>query len=300
MSKQFNPKTGSRGIDWTDRTIPVFGGCMHGCRWRMPDGTIAKCYAEEIAESVASPAYPEGFAHHYFRPGGMAALAAGKVPELRFVDSMADMFAKNVPEEQIRLAFDAMRAAPQHSFQSLTKNPPRLLKFTGNMPPNLWVGASSPPDFMFGKELSRSQQRSLLMKSLEVLTKVKERTGNLVWLSAEPLSWDITEVLRLEVNHPLDWIVIGAASSGNRYFQPQREHVRSLLNTMDATDTPAFFKGNLKPLFEREIPDEYWVNRERLNRWREDFPRRYRDGSPIPAVERRQEMCRKHGWALSA
>jgi hypothetical protein len=36
-----------------------------------------------------------------------------------------------------------------------------------------------------------------------------------------------------------------------------------------------------------------------LNRWREDFPSHYRDGSPIAAVNRRQALCLRHGWTLS-
>src|SRR6516225_8055911 len=49
-TKQFNPKTRSRGIEWTDETRNATGGCLHACEWKMPDGTIAGCYAALIAE----------------------------------------------------------------------------------------------------------------------------------------------------------------------------------------------------------------------------------------------------------
>lgn len=43
MNKQKTAK--GRGIEWTDYTWNPVRGCQHGCRWTMPDGTIAKCYS---------------------------------------------------------------------------------------------------------------------------------------------------------------------------------------------------------------------------------------------------------------
>lgn len=294
MTVQFKEKTGGRGIEWCDETRNVTGGCMHDCRWKMPDGTVAICYAEDLAESgVASAAYPHGFKHHYWRPHLLKALSKGEDPSLIFCDSMSDMFAPSVPEDQVRQILAAIEKAPHHTYQSLTKAAPQLLKYLDAIPPNLWVGVSSPPDWMLGKWLSRSQQEGMLKRSLEVLAMVKETTKNIVWMSAEPVSWDLTSAITTA--HPLDWIVIGAASSGPRYFQPDPEHIRNLLDTLDFTRTPVFFKGNLGGLFEAHDLGE-----PRLNRWREDFPLTYRDGKPIPAVARRQRQCAKHGWTKIA
>jgi protein gp37 len=293
MTVQFHPKTGNRGIEWCDETRNAVGGCMHDCRWQMPDGTSAGCYAKELAErGVARSAYPHGFEHHYWRPQALAELRRGKDPLLIFCDSMSDLFAANVPAEQVRAVLGAMKEAPHHTYQSLTKAAPQLLKYTGEMPPNLWVGVSSPPDFFTGSRLAREQQQAMLRRSLEVLREVKSRTGNLVWMSAEPVSWDLTAVLGRD--HPLDWVVIGAASSGKEYFQPAVAHVRNLLLRMDATATQVFFKGNIRPLF-----DAHDLGGSELNRWREDFPAGYRDGRPILAVVRRQARCAQYGWAKS-
>jgi protein gp37 len=293
MSAQFNPKTYGRGIEWCDRTVGTFGGCMHECQWEMPDGTVAKCYAKELAESgVAKAAYPHGFEHHYFRPNGLKDLVSGREPELIFVDSMSDAFAANVPEDQVRLFLNTMRKAPHHTYQSLTKAAPQILKYLDDLPPNLWVGVSSPPDWFMGKRLSQAQQHSMLARSLDVLYQVKEKTSNIVWMSAEPVSWDLTTVIG--EGHPLDWIVIGAASDGRRYFQPAAVHIRNLLGAMDATATPVFYKGNIKPLFKSNN-----LGSPALNRWREDFPALCH-GLPIPAVERRQRECQTHGWTRMA
>lgn len=293
MTVQFNKRTSGRGIEWTDETRNVIGGCMHECRWLMPDGSIAGCYAQKLAESgVAKSVYPHGFKHHYFRPEEIKQLTKGDESLLIFCDSMSDMFAKDVPADQIRAILAAMNTAPHHTYQSLTKAAPRIFKYIEDLPPNLWVGVSSPPDWMFGKRLYRQQQIAMLRKSLAVLKEVKRRTGNIVWMSAEPVSWDLTEVIN--ETHPLDWIVIGAASNGRRYYQPDPEHIRKLLLVMDATRTPVFFKGNIREMFKNGD-----FGTDELNRWREDFPQFYRDGKPIPAVQRRDEMCQMHGWPRS-
>jgi len=177
----------------------------------MPDGTIAVCYAEDLAENgVAKKAYPNGFEHHYWRPDALRQLSAGDEPLLIFGDSMSDMFAANVPEGHVRAILAEMRKAPHHTYQSLTKAAPQLLQYLPDLPPNLWVGCNSPPDSFMGRRMSHDQQKSMLRRSLAVLREVKEKTGNIVWMSAEPISWDLTSVI--DEQHPLDWIVVGAAS----------------------------------------------------------------------------------------
>ena len=251
------------------------------------------CYAEYLAESgVAKSKYPHGFNYHYWRSDQLSALSKGTEPLLIFCDSMSDLFAPNVPAEQVQLMLETMGKARHHAYQSLTKAAPQILKVVDHLPPNLWVGVSSPPDWMMGKKLTRQQQVAMLRKALAVLKEVKDRTGNIVWMSAEPISWDLTEVI--DRNHFLDWIVIGAASNGPRYYQPDPEHVRKLLLVMDATNPPVFYKGNIAELFKKDD-----LGSDELNRWREDFPQTYRDGRPIPALVRRQQNCEKYGWTKS-
>lgn len=292
MTVQFKANKGTRGIEWADATRNVTGGCEHACKWEMPDGTVAECYAKTVAEFLAVRAYPDGFETHYWRPHKLKELVKGDDPLLIFADSMSDLFGSWVPEEHTRTVLQAMADAPHHTYQLLTKAPGRLLKFTDEFPPNLWVGVSSPPDWFKGNRLEQRQQEIMLRKSLDVLRQVKEKTGNVVWLSAEPVSWDLADVI--DENHPLDWVVIGAASSGRNYYQPAPWHIKRLLEVFDATNTPVFFKGNIKPTFE-----ENDFGSDELNRWREDFPV-ITQGQVIPAVLRRQEMAREHGWALNA
>ena len=144
------------------------------------------------------------------------------------------------------------RQADWHTFQLLTKNAPRLLDF--DFPDNVWVGASSPPDFMWGNPLDSNQQARMLDKTLKTLAQVKAPVR---WMSFEPLSWDISQIVA--DNEPLQWAVIGAATNGPKVYQPDPAHVTKLLKVLDAQKVPVFFKGNI------------WGN-SAIDEWREYFP----------------------------
>lgn len=239
----------SRGIEWTDATWNPVGGCQHRCRWKMPDGKIAVCYAESTANVMRSN-YPQGFEHHYWNPHRLDDPFKHKLPARIFLDSMSDLMGNWVPEDQIKQVFDACRRAHWHHFQLLTKNAPRLLKF--EIPENVWVGVSAPPTFMFGRELTSDQQRSMVFKQLDTLRVIKEHDHPICWMSIEPLSFDITDVFshwlrsRIGAVLPLDWAVIGAASNGNRLHQPAAAHVHAVHEVLRAHGTRIFHKGNLQ------------------------------------------------------
>lgn len=261
------------GIEWTKTVLPdgteqrgytwnPIGGCAHACRWIMPrkDGkeVIAECYAENVAEGVAGKAYPQGFAHHYWHPELLNKPFNQKTPSRIFMGSMADWMGTWVPDDHITQVIAAMNKANWHTFQALTKNAPRLLKWIGKFPANLWVGASTPPDFMFGKRLTYQQQYRMLRKTLEVFVAIKKEQPEVkVWLSAEPLSWDISSLL---VDYAVDWMVIGAASNGRDYYSPDEMDVRDTVSQAEYAGTKIFFKGNLKSL--------KWA----ADNWRENYP----------------------------
>lgn len=252
------------GIEWTKTVNPdgtetrgatsnPVKGCKHRCRWQMPDGTITICYAENVANGVAQSSYPNGFEYHYWQPAELDKWIADKKPKRIFWDSMSDLFGAWVPERQIQVVLDAAREAHWHTFQSLTKNAPRLLKF--DLPSNVWPGVSMSPDFIMGRQLSRFQQSQMLERAFTVLAELRARNSKLItWMSFEPISWDVAHIVD---RYPgaLKWAVIGAASNGRVYYQPEAEHVQNLLDVLDAQGVPVFFKGNLK-----------WQP------WREEFP----------------------------
>jgi protein gp37 len=253
------------GIEWTKTILAdsteqqgytwnVIGGCLHQCRWQMPDGSTAICYAEEVAERLATAAYPHGFAHHYWHPDRLREPFTVKAPSRIFLDSMADLFGRWVPTEQIQAVLDTVCEAEHHTFQALTKNAPRLLGIK-DFPPNLWLGVSSPPDQMLGQALTQAQQQKMLRRSLDVLSQFPSRV---TWMSFEPLSWDVSAIV---ADYPgaLDWAVIGAASNGAKTYQPDPGHVQALIDVLDQQGVKVFFKGNLK-------------GNAAANPWREEFP----------------------------
>jgi protein gp37 len=256
MNKQYavvDGKKVNKKIEWTDYTWNPVRGCQHACRWEMPDGSIAQCYAESVALGIARTAYPQGFENHYWNPNQLNAPLSVKTPSRIFLDSMSDLMGHWVPDEQIEQVLDVARRAHWHTFQLLTKNSPRLLQF--KFPPNVWVGVSAPPTFFKGRKLTHQQQRMMLVTALKVLHDVKAEVR---WISFEPLSFDVSDMVRDTRRH-LEWAVIGAATNGNRVYQPDPQHVRNLLSVLDDHETRVFFKGNLKGNPAAEL-------------WREEFP----------------------------
>jgi protein gp37 len=76
----------------------------------------------------------------------LAAPAKWRHPRRVFVNSMSDLFHEDVPEGFIAKVWDAMAAAPQHTFQILTKRPARMAEVLsrrrGPVLPNVWLGTS--------------------------------------------------------------------------------------------------------------------------------------------------------------
>lgn len=221
-----------RGFTWN----PI-KGCLHDCKWRMPDGAIAECYAKTVAERVAQHAYPNGFAHLAFDEKELQAPLKLKEPAGIFLDSMSDLVGAKVPDAWIKAVIDVVQRTPQHIYMLLTKNPPKLKKF--NWPENVWVGVSAPPTFMFGNELTLDQQTAWYERALIVLGEIDVPVR---WTSIEPLSWDVAPLIETHWNN-LEWAVVGAASNGRVNHQPDRKNFERVFKALGGL--PLFLKGNI-------------------------------------------------------
>src|SRR3989338_37805 len=104
-------------IEWTDSTWNPVTGCTKvspGC---------THCYAETFAERFRGvPGHPfeQGFDLKLW-PERLSLPLQWKEHRMIFVNSMSDLFHKNVPDEFIARVFDTMLKAKQHVFQLLTK-----------------------------------------------------------------------------------------------------------------------------------------------------------------------------------
>jgi protein gp37 len=155
-----------------------------------------------------------------------------------FISSMGDLMGHWNSAENIQRVLDMCAQNPQHIFFILTKAHARLRAFT--YPKNVWVGVSSPPDFMNGRYLDDNQKHRYMMGAFEVLLPLHCQ-GVTTFMSFEPLSWDVSPV----AGEALSWAIIGAGSNGPQKIQPDPQHVRNLLRVLDAHQTPVYFKENL-------------------------------------------------------
>jgi protein gp37 len=120
------------GISWTDSTWNPVRGCSRvseGCR---------NCYAERVAARFSDEGQPyHGLADRSRKgskwtgdvrliPEHLADPLRWKRPRRIFVNSMSDLFHERLTNEQIAAVFGVMAAAPQHTFQVLTKRAKRM------------------------------------------------------------------------------------------------------------------------------------------------------------------------------
>jgi len=111
------------GIEWTDATWNPTVGCTKvsaGCD---------HCYAETLVNRFAgtSPAFPTTFDIVNLRSDRfLTQPLRWRKPRRIFVNSLSDLFHKDVPDEFIARVFAVMAACPQHTFQLLTKRHGRM------------------------------------------------------------------------------------------------------------------------------------------------------------------------------
>src|SRR6266568_2184045 len=128
-------------IEWTESTWnPLTGrtkispGCKH-------------CYAERMAlrlQAMGQPNYANGF-DLTLHEIALELPLKWKKPQTIFVNSMSDLFHKDVPVEFILRTFDVMCRADWHRYQVLTKRSERLLELSQKLPwkPHIWMGVSA-------------------------------------------------------------------------------------------------------------------------------------------------------------
>jgi len=227
----------SSSIEWTESTWNPLTGCTKispGCK---------NCYAERMAlrlQAMGSRNYANGFKITMHEHVLELPLHWMK-PQTIFVNSMSDLFHKEVPEEFIFHMFDIMKRADWHCFQVLTKRSERLLNLSSQISwmPYIWIGVSvENQDYTFRIDHLR-------------------RTGAKVkFLSLEPLLGPIPN-LNLE---GIDWVIVGG-ESGPRSRAVEASWVVDIRNQCQEAKVPFFFKqwgGINKKKTGRELEGRTW------------------------------------------
>lgn len=208
----------SSDIEWTDATWNPVTGCTKispGC---------ANCYAETFAErfrGVPKHPYEQGFDLRIWEDR-LALPLSWKKPKRIFVNSMSDLFHKDVPLEYVQRVFAVMREAHWHQFQILTKRHERLLELNSELTwaPNIWMGVSV--------ENQDYVHRIDYLRQTDAQTK---------FLSIEPLIGPINSMNLSGI----DWVIVGG-ESGRRCRSVNEEWIASIRDQCQVAGVPFFFK----------------------------------------------------------
>lgn len=288
-------------IGWTDDTWPAV---VLGCQ-RVSEGCL-HCYIERTV-----PFRIEG---RRFDGPGIGASTGIELHEQRlawplhrragrkiFVNSQADLFHKDVPDGLLARMLAVMAATPRHTYQVLTKRPPRMrhlftsaqfqdevrrameLPFIAERAeagpeqfcwplPNLWLGVSA-------------ETQRLLEYRVRIL---RGTPAAVRMVSAEPL----LESLQLAptVGGPLsrnsiDWVIVGG-ESGPDARPMDEDWARSIIYQCRELDIACFFKQAGGPLAKK------WGGRGAGHdpaHWPEPFPQQF----PQPARPARASAVRE-------
>jgi protein gp37 len=210
-------------IEWTDATWNPVRGCT-----RITPG-CDHCYAERFAErfrGVKRHPYEQGFDLRLV-PEKLAEPLRWKTPKMVFVNSMSDLFHKDVPEDYAEAVCRVMERANWHTYQVLTKRSSRMrsllqgrLRFAAALP-HVWWGVSV-------------EDRAHGLPRVEHL---RQAPAAVRFLSVEPLLEDLGDV-NLEGIH---WVIVGGESGpGSRPMR--KEWVLSLRDRCARAAVPFFFK----------------------------------------------------------
>ena len=149
-------------------------------------------------------------------------------PRRCFVNSMSDLFHKDIPTGYIKRVFAVMNQAKAHTFLILTKRPSRaaLLKHELIWTPNIGMGTSI-------------EDNSVVWRA----DKLREIPAFMRFISAEPLLGDLT-YLKLK---DIDWLIAGAESGLPEDVRTMNiDWVRHLRDNCQENNVAFFYKQDAK------------------------------------------------------
>ncbi len=205
-------------IEWTEMTWNPTTGCdklSAGCKY---------CYAEVMAkrlQAMGQEKYKDAF-KLAIHPDSLNVPFSWKKPKVVFVNSMSDLFHKDVPFSFILAVFAVMNATPQHTYQVLTKRADRLYELHDKLfwTENIWMGVSV--------------ENSKVMDRIDFLRKTDAKTK---FLSCEPL---IGPLPNIDLDN-IDWVIVGG-ESGRKARSMDEAWVWDIQEQCSIAKTAFFFK----------------------------------------------------------
>lgn len=205
-------------IEWTEMTWNPTTGCdkiSAGCKF---------CYAEIMSkrlQAMGVEKYKDNFEVRTHKDA-LNIPYTWKNSKVVFVNSMSDLFHKEIPLEFIKKVFKVMNENPQHVFQVLTKRAERLfelhkeLKWTHN----IWMGVSVEND-----------------KVKDRIDFLRQTNARVKFLSLEPL---IGPLKKLNLEN-IDWVIVGG-ESGHKPRTMNPDWVLDIQEQCEIADVAFFFK----------------------------------------------------------
>ena len=225
-------------IEWTNSTWNV----VTGCDKLSPE--CKNCYAERYAmrlKSMGVKKYSNGF-KLTVHPDVMDYPFSLKEPKMIFVNSMSDLFHKDLTFEFIERVFEVMKEVDRHHYQILTKRSERLKEFGiyyGKFPDNVWIGVSV--------ESSTYKRR---------IDDLKRVDAKIHFLSLEPLLGPIGKIGLDDI----EWVIAGG-ESGFKFRECKVEWIREIRDQCLENGVPFFFKqwgGITSKAGGRELDGRLW------------------------------------------
>lgn len=249
------------GIEWTDATWNPLAGCTPvsaGCR---------NCYAAGMALRLEAMGQAK-YAGTARRAGDGRAVFTGKINldeaaldiprrwkrgRRIFVNSMSDLFHKDVPPGFIYQVFKVMAETPQHIYQVLTKRPENIMpamKLYGiggatqqahPWPDNVWIGTSAEDQAAADERIPHLLRVPARVRflSCEPLLGPVDLTliSDALYDAGMPFSWNKLH----QDARGIKWVIVGGESGGHaRPMHPS--WARSLRDQCQAAGVAFHFK----------------------------------------------------------
>ena len=223
---------GKSAIEWTENSWNPATGCTQvspGCD---------RCYAMRLVnvrqvKNPRSPRYGHTFNEVMLHAERLDQPSRWRTPKRIFVNSMSDLFHKEIPTAYIDLVFDEMERNARHVFQVLTKRAERMKRYVNkrytmkSCPTHIWLGVSV-------ENLDYTWRAKMLQAT----------NASIRWISAEPLIGPLDGLDLAGIN----WLVAGGESGpGARVME--EAWVADLRDLCSANCVTFFFKqwgGELK------------------------------------------------------
>ncbi len=205
-------------IEWTESTWNPVTGCT-----KISDG-CKNCYAEKLAlrlKAMGQANYKDGFKLSV-QEKMLELPLSWKKPQTIFVNSMSDLFHKDVPLDYIQRVFNVMAKADWHNFQVLTKRSEILKEFNKdlNWQPHIWMGVSV-------------ENRKVVHR----IDDLRNTDAHIKFLSIEPL---LGSLPKLNLSG-IDWVIVGG-ESGPKARPMKEEWVLEIKDQCEEQNIPFFFK----------------------------------------------------------